>query len=116
MRLGGSLVDLTDVAMRQTVERAHADLFLAHGLDHLDIAQVMTKDRVVTQTIASRLYDQGAGAIRLASRLDGAPCIAVLEGRGRLEGLDAAIPLSDPPPQVLVDVCATWGLLLEPTD
>jgi hypothetical protein len=116
MQLGGSLVDLIDVATRQTVETAHAGLLAAYGLDHLDMAQVMTKDRVVTQTIASRLYDEGAAAIRFASRLDGAPCIAVLEGRGRLEGVDAAIPLSDPPPQALVDVCGTWGLRLEPTD
>ena len=114
--LDGFVADLTDVATRQTVETAHAGLLVAHGLDHLDMAQVMTRDRVVTQTIASSLYDQGAGAIRFASRLDGAPCIAVLEGRGRLEGVEAAISLSDPPPQVLVDVCGKWGLLLEPTD
>ena len=64
LELDGPLVDLTDVPTRQEIERRHVELLVAHGLEHLDLHEITTKRRAVTQTIAADLYDRGAAAVR----------------------------------------------------
>ena len=63
----------------------HIDLLLKHDMRHLDLHEITTSRRVVTQAIAGDLYDDGASAIRFPSSLDGNPCVAVFEGRGNVE-------------------------------
>jgi hypothetical protein len=81
----------------------------------LDLHEITTSRRPVTQTIAAELFDRGAAAIRFPSRLDGNACVALFEGRGSPAAIGAPIALTDPLPQQLINVTEPWALLLEPT-
>ncbi|HEY5856545.1 MAG TPA: RES domain-containing protein [Aldersonia sp.] len=63
LRLDGPLIDLTEVPTRQEIEDRHFKLMLEHGLEHLDLHEVTTSRRVITQTIAADLFDRGASAV-----------------------------------------------------
>jgi len=115
LELGGPLIDLTDVLTRQEIEDRHMELLLEHGLPHLDLHEITTSRRVITQTIAADLFDRGAGAVRFPSRLDGGACVALFEGRGIASPAGDPIALTDPPPEPLTIVTTAWGLVLEPT-
>lgn len=110
----GPTVDLTDPAVRQTVEQRHVQLLAAHGLDHLDLHEITTARRAITQTIAAELYDGGAAAVRFPSRIDGRACVALFEGRGTLELVEGPVVLTDPAPAPLITVAEDWQLALEP--
>ncbi len=114
LRLDGPLIDLTDVPTRQKVEERHVELLVEHGLEHLDLHEITTSRRVITQTIATDLFDRGASAVRFPSRLDGNPCVALFEKRGMVSEAGDPIALTDPPPEALATVAAAWGLVLEP--
>jgi hypothetical protein len=114
VRFDGPLIDLNDVATRQEIEDQHARLLLDYGLQHLDLHEITTSRRPVTQTIAGELFDRGAAAIRFPSRLDGNACVALFEGRGSPSALERPIALTDPPPQQLINVTEPWALALEP--
>ena len=115
MRLDGPLIDLTDVPTRQWIENRHAELLLEYDLQHLDLHEITTSRRAVTQTIAADLYDQGVSAVRFPSRLDGDACIALFEGRGAISSAGDPIALTDRPPVQLTNVATPWSLALEPT-
>jgi hypothetical protein len=102
--LAGPMVDLYD-----------GDQLDEHGPDHLDLSALTSRQRRITQTIATDLHDRlGAAAIRFPSKHDGNPCVAVFEDRGTLEQTDdAVISLTDPAPEALLNVCAGWRLALE---
>jgi RES domain len=111
-----AVVDLIDPAQTREVEVAHAQLLAEHGMEHLDLHEITTRRRIVTQTIASDVYRRlGAGVIRFASSRDGNPCFAILEGHAALERTGEEIPLTDPPPDALAVVAAECELALEPT-
>lgn len=112
LELDGPLVDLTDLATRQEVEQRHDELLIEHGLSHLDLHEITTGRRTVTQTIAAELYDRDVSAVRFPSRLDGQPCIALFEGRGDVHLASDPIGLTDPPPESLLTVTNAWGLKL----
>jgi len=113
LALDGPLVDLTDVPTRQEIEDRHLDLIVAHDLAHLDLHEITTRRRVVTQTIAGELFDRGAAAIRFPSRLDGNACIALFEGRGHATLAGDPVALTDPPPESLLNVTTPWRMTLE---
>jgi hypothetical protein len=48
---------------------------------HLDIAQLRSDQRIVTQTIALDLFGSGKAGIAYRSNLTSAPCVAIFEGR-----------------------------------
>lgn len=114
LRLDGALVDLTDVPTRQEIEDRHNQLLLQHGLEHLDLHEITTSRRAITQTIAADLFDRGASAVRFPSRLDGNACVTLFEGRGGAVAAGDPIALTDPPPEPLLSVAAEWRLVLEP--
>lgn len=114
LRLDGPVVDLTDLSTRQELEDRHRELLLEHGLQHLDLHEITTSRRPITQTIAADLFDDGASAIRFPSRLDGNACVALFEDRGIAVLAGEPIALTDPPPQPVTNVTATWELTLEP--
>jgi hypothetical protein len=105
---------LTDLAQRRGIEESHSGLLLEHGMQHLDLHEITTGRRVVTQTIAGGLYDEGVAAIRFPSHLDGNPCVAVFEGRGELDHQGPIAALTDPAPETLLEVAAAWDLTLQP--
>lgn len=114
LTLSGPICDLTDVSQRRTIEERHAQLLVEHGMRHLDLHEITTSRRIVTQTIATDLYDEGIAAIRFPSNLDGNPCVAMFEGRGELIQDGEIMALTDPPPKALLRVAADWRLSLQP--
>ena len=111
--LQGDLVDIDDSALRRQFERLHADLLLRHGMDHLDIAQIRSKARPITQAVTRFVADQGAAGIMYGSNLDNLLCAALFEGRALL----VPVPGSTPEPLTtshpdLVTICNEFGLLL----
>jgi hypothetical protein len=101
LKLDGLLIDLTAVPTRQEIEDRHVELLLEHDLQHLDLHEITTSRRVITQTIAADLFDRGAGGVRFPSRLDGNPCVALFEGRGTASLAGDPVALTDPPPEPL---------------
>lgn len=114
LRLDGPICDLTDVPQRQKIEERHVDLLFKHDMRHLDLHEITTTRRTITQAIAGDIYDDGAAAIRFPSCLDGNPCLAVFEGRGELEPAGEILVLTDPPSTALLKVVAPWHLDLQP--
>lgn len=115
MVLDGELVDLTEPEVRTAIEAGNRHLLVDHGLEHLDLHEITSSRRVVTQTIAVNLYDEGAATVRFPSRLDGLPALALFEGRAELPETGDPIALTDPAPGPLVLVCSEWSLPMEPT-
>jgi hypothetical protein len=87
---------------------------LEHDMQHLDLHEITTSRRAITQTIAADLFDRGASAIRFPSRLDGNACVALFEGRGTASPAGDPFALTHPPPEPLTNVTTPWGLVLEP--
>jgi RES domain-containing protein len=114
LQLDGPLIDLTDVPTRQEVEDRHLDLLFEYDMQHLDLPEITTRRRPITQTIAADLFDRGVSAVRFPSKLDGNPCFALFEGRGEMIQADDPVALTDPPPEALTNVTAPWRLALEP--
>lgn len=109
--LDGELVDVDDPGTRAELEREHAAMLSEHGMAHLDVAQIRSRTRVVTQHIARTLYERGAAAIRFGSNLDDRPCYAVFEARGHLAARGPVLELTPELPE-LVAVCDEYGLRL----
>jgi hypothetical protein len=104
-----TLVDVDEPALRAGLEREHAPLLAEHGLRHLDLAEIRSRTRVVTQRIARTLYERGAAAIKFGSNLDDRPCYAIFEARGHLVAAGDPIALATDLPD-LVTVCEEYGL------
>ena len=87
------------------------------GLRDLNANAIRQSGRDVTQQIARCLFDQGCAGLVYESKFDpGGHCIALFEGRARLEPaeeLPRPRPLTEPVEELL-QVCEEWGLLLEP--
>ncbi|WP_255802048.1 RES domain-containing protein [Mycobacteroides abscessus] len=107
------LVDLTDPAVRYDLEKRHAQLLAVHGMDHLDLHEITSNRRPLTQAIAADLFDRGAGGMRFLSRLDGQPCFALIEGRAAVRQVGSPLTLTAPAPPALAEVAQFWGLTLE---
>lgn len=113
MEADGELVDVDDPATRARLEREHAALLAAHGMEHLDVSEIRSRTRAVTQAIGRALYERGAPGVHFGSNLDDQPCYALFEARGRLH------PLPDEPAlelttdlAILRTVCDEYGLAL----
>lgn len=55
------VVDLEDLTVRRMLEERHAPLLAAYGVRHLDISQLRSRQRIVTQTIGLELFAAGIG-------------------------------------------------------
>ncbi|MGE2817938.1 RES family NAD+ phosphorylase [Mycobacterium heidelbergense] len=113
LELDGPVVDLFDADIRQELEDRHAALLVEYGLEHLDLGEITTKRRKVTQSIAGDLYDRGAAGVRFPSRLDGNVCVALFEGRGTVDQVGDVVALTDPPPEALSTVVGGWKLKMQ---
>ena len=114
LHLDGPLLDLIDLATRLEIEKRHLGLLREYDLEHLDLHEITTQRRVITQTIAAAAYDRGISAVRFPSRLDGGVYVALFEERGSVTVNAAPIALTDPPPEPLVAVATAWDLTMEP--
>lgn len=107
----GPLVDIDDVALRDELERSHTDLLREHGMAHLDISEIRSKNRLVTKAISRDLYDRGAAGLMFRSNLDDCKCVVLFEGRGVLSLSAEPISLAEEIPE-LRQTCDEYGLLL----
>jgi len=113
---GAQVLDLTDPHEVRRLETSHSELLVAHGLGRLDLHEITTRRREVTQAIATRAYDEEhVGVVRYPSSIDlaGTPCYALIEGRAKLELAGDLVPLTDPPPAPLEHVAAGWNMALQ---
>ena len=100
-----------EVELRVELEHELADLLVAQGMDHLDVAQVRSRDRIVTQTVGRELYERYYAGVRFGSNLDDRPCYALFEGRAELEADGDPLELT-PALEPLRQVCDEFGLRL----
>jgi hypothetical protein len=111
--LRNELVRIDDPAWRQEFESLHANLLARHGMDHLDISQIRSKARPITQEVTRFVAARGAAGIIYGSNLDDLPCVALFEGRSLLVSSPGPEPeeltVSHPD---LARVCDDFGLLL----
>lgn len=115
MTYDGRLLDLTDTSDRHETELRHAELLARYDMSHLDMHEITTRRRIVTQTIGTDAYDNlDVAAIRFASSRDGGTCLALFENRAELEQAGQPIALTDPPPESLATVADGWDLHLAP--
>ncbi len=85
LELDGPLLDLCDPGVRHDVEQHHAQSLVAVGLDHLDLSEITTGLRYLTQVIAADAHDRlGIAAIQFPSRLDGGACAPTGTSRSSL--------------------------------
>lgn len=112
----GELADVDDLRLRRRLERRHARLLARHGMDHLDISEVRSRARPVTQAVSRSLYEDGAAGVRFRSNLDNEPCFALFEGRARIAaeraGRATLVELTADQP-LLRAVCDELGLRIE---
>jgi hypothetical protein len=108
----GALADLDDVVLREQLEETHLELLLQYGMDHLDISEIRSKTRAITQAISRDLYDQGASGLLFRSALDDEQCVVIFEGRASLADVEEAwIDLADDVDELRL-VCSEFGLIL----
>jgi hypothetical protein len=111
--LDRTVTDIDDPRLRERLVRRHARLLAEYGMKHLDISEVRSRQRPVTQAIGRDLYESGAAGVRFRSNLDDQPCFAFFENRVAVEPAGAALGLEDDLPE-LVRVCGEYGLTLAP--
>lgn len=115
VELDAELVDIDHPSVRDALECEHAGLLAAHGMEHLNIAEIRSRTRIVTQTISRSLYEQGAGGVAFGSNHDNQPCYALFEGHARLiTAADAELVELSEELEILRQVCTEWQLQIEP--
>ena len=110
-RREGPLADLDDVGLREKLERTHAELLARHGMLHLNISEIRSKNRIVTQTIGRELYEQEVAGILFRSNLDDGQCLVLFENKGWLEEAGGPLELTGEVAE-LRHVCSEYGLIL----
>ena len=105
----GELVSIDEPALRREFERQHAGLLKAHGMEHLDIAELRSRNRFVTQTLSRFVFGRGAAGIIYCSNLDDLPCVALFEGPALVTPDGEPEALVDSPSELL-EVCKEFGL------
>lgn len=111
VRRNGPLADLNNRDLLERLATTHAALLDAHDMPQLDVTQITSKDRPVTQAISRDLYERGVAGLLFSSNHDGGRCIVLFEGRAELRPRGRAIPLTEDHP-ALLEVCGDYGLIL----
>ena len=79
-------------------------------MEHLDISQVRSRTRPVTQALSRFLFERGAAGIVFRSNLDDLPCVALFEDRTRVVPEGESVSLVHPPEEFF-KVCAEFNLV-----
>lgn len=108
----GPLVDLDDPALLEQLAFRHATLLAEHGMTQLNVSEIRSKNRPVTQTVSRDLYDRGVAGILVRSNQDNKRCIVVMEGRAKLVEDGQQTPLTVDVPELLL-VCSQYNLILK---
>jgi hypothetical protein len=99
--------------LRSELEHELAELLAEHDMEHLDIAQMRSRDCIVTQTVSRALFERHYAGAGFGSNLDDRPCYALVERRAEREPNGEPVELTpELPPlqQVCEDFCAVAGL------
>jgi hypothetical protein len=107
----GPLAEVEDLATRRALELEHAALLVKLGLDHLDISDVRSGTRPLTQAISRSLWEQGAAGVQYRSNLDDGICFALFEGRAGLLPVGVGVPFSE---SELLELSARYQLGVAP--
>jgi hypothetical protein len=108
----GELVELDRPRLLDELATRHAALLAAHGMRQLNISEIRSKNRAVTQTIGRDLYERGAAGLLFRSNLDDHGCVVLFEGRAHFRADGDAIPLTEDVPELLY-VCSEYHLTLD---
>lgn len=111
VRREGPLVDLDQPELLDDLTSAHAALLAQHEMQYLNISEIRSKTREVSQAVGRDLYERGAAGLLFRSNLDNGRCIVLFEGRASLEPDGRSQPLTDDLPELLT-VCSEYGLVL----
>jgi hypothetical protein len=106
------LADYEKPGLLRTLEKGFAEFLSSHEISSLDIPELRSKDRSVSQLFGRFLFDQGCAGIAFESSIPpGGTCIALFEGRARLRpgGPKRSLAASFP---ALRKVCAELDLEL----
>jgi RES domain-containing protein len=106
------LIDLTDPEERHHIEVRHADVLAEHHIAHLDLGAISSSNRRFTQSLARRMYDQGASGVVFPSNVGPGSCVCLFEGRGQFDPEDEPEALH-PDTAELVEAATAWGLTIE---
>lgn len=106
------LVDIEDLAVRTDLEREYAWLLATHGVSHLDISELRSDLRPLTQTLAGELYNKGYAGISYRSKVDNERCYALFEGRYELRPTAEPVSLTERVDWV-ERICREMGLQLD---
>jgi hypothetical protein len=98
-----------EVELRNELEHELLLLLVEHEMDHLDISQVRSRDRIVTQAMSRALFERRYAGVRFGSNLDDLPCYALFEGRAELRSNGDPLELT-PDVEPLRQVCDELGL------
>lgn len=117
--LQGALVDLGQIPVRRVLERRHPKLLASFGIKHLDVSDITSKVRPITQAIAKSLFDDGieglddpVAGIVYRSNLDQETCFALFEGRYEILQVGPARSFLGDPSDELLQVYDDFGLVL----
>jgi hypothetical protein len=108
----GPLIDMDQPATLDQLATRHAGLLAEHGMRQLNISEIRSKNRPVTQAIGRDLYERGAAGLRFRSNLDDKPCVVLFEGRAQFAADGTATPLTEDLPELLL-VCSEYNLVLK---
>jgi RES domain len=108
----GRLIDLDRPALLEELATRHATLLAEHGMAQLNISEIRSKNRPVTQAISRDLYERGAAGLLFRSNQDDAPCVVLLEGRARFVADGSPISLTNDVPDLAL-VCSEYNLVLK---
>jgi hypothetical protein len=106
----GELIGIDTPAVRREFESRYAELLAAHGMEHLDITELRSRDRIVSQTLGRFVFENGGAGVIYRSNLDDLLCAAVFEGKARLTPDGEPEPLASSPRE-LARVCKELGLV-----
>jgi hypothetical protein len=109
----GSLLDMETPNQLQHLGNIHRHLLKRYGIMHLDVSQIRSQQRIITQRISRTLFEEMEAGVQFRSRLDQQPCFALFEGRASLKPIEAPIPMTVDHPD-LVRVCGEFTLVLRP--
>jgi hypothetical protein len=108
----GPMVDLDQPELLERLAAQHATLLAEHGMAYLNISEIRSKNRPVTQAISRDLYEQGVACILFRSNQDDERCLVLLEGHAHLETDGETISLTEDVPE-LIQVCSEYSLILK---
>jgi hypothetical protein len=86
--------DLASLGERDRIERQYPELLARHGIGHLNLSELTSRQRDFTQELSTALYDEGKCGILFPSNVGDGRCFCLFEGRGLLEQIGPSEPLT----------------------